>query len=173
MLQSIKTDCCLCLLPCSSQSLLRGMDIGLVCLLKRGVPGSLLKKLWCPAFLGQGCKHGMAKNVRRDWNGSLGSESSKERVYVCIGQCLPSACSLPFDEEVIGFHFSSVGASNVGYDFVNESCRDIKRAGGVNGLDFGPVLPSPHDPEYECGSQATSTSSIQRESNSPMRAADL
>ncbi len=96
------------------------MHIGLVRLLKRGVPGSLLKQLWSPSLFCQGGEHAVAKNVRRDRQTRVGSESPEECVYVCIAERLTCTCSLAFEEQVIRFHFSRVYAPNVGHDFVNE-----------------------------------------------------
>src|SRR6266566_8675097 len=96
------------------------MDIGLVRLLKRGMPSSRLKKLWCPTLLCQGCKHRVAKNVGRDCNARARSNAPKERVYICIRQCLAGSRALAFEEQMIGFHRSCVRNSNVGHDFVDE-----------------------------------------------------
>src|SRR5712691_4279649 len=96
------------------------MHIGLVRLLKRGVPGTLLEKLWSPSLLCQGCEHGVAKHVWCDRNASMGSESPEEGIYVCIGKGLAGSCSLLFDEQVIGFHLSRMYDPNVGHDFINE-----------------------------------------------------
>src|SRR5450631_3655014 len=96
------------------------MHIGLIRLLKRCMPSSLLKKLWSPSLFCQGSEHSVAKNVRRDRQAGVGSESPEEGVDICIAERLACTRSLVFDEEVIRFHFSRVYPPNVGHDFVNE-----------------------------------------------------
>src|SRR5437588_9183199 len=98
------------------------MHIGLVRLLKRRMPGPLLKKLWCPPLLCQGCEHRVAKNVWRDRNARMGSSSPKERIDICIRQCLARSRSMLFDEHMVGFDLSRVCDPNVGYNLVDEIC---------------------------------------------------
>src|SRR5207248_6709481 len=98
------------------------MHIGLVCLLKRGMPGPLLKQFWCPSLLFQGREHGMAKHMRSDCNASPRSEPPKEGIHIGIGQRLSGSGSMLFDEQMIGLHRSRVCAPNVGHDFIYEVC---------------------------------------------------
>src|SRR5436853_530084 len=98
------------------------MLIGLIGLLKRGVPSSFLKKLWCPPLLSQGSQHRMAKDMRGNGNASAGSEPPKKRSDICIREGLASSRALPFDEQMIRFYLGGMYNPHVGHDLVDEIC---------------------------------------------------
>src|SRR6266702_991067 len=96
------------------------MDIGLVGLLERGMPGSFLKQLWCPPLFCQSREHRMAKNVWGDCNARARSESSKERVYIRIGKRLACLLSMLIEEQMVGFELSGECKPHVGDNLVDE-----------------------------------------------------
>src|SRR6266700_4135057 len=96
------------------------MNVGLIGLLKRGMPSPLLKKFWSPSLLSQSGEHRVAKNMWRDRNARAGSEPPKERVYICIGKRLACTHALALDEQMVCLHLGGVCDPNVGHDLVDE-----------------------------------------------------
>ena len=62
----------------------------------------------------------MAKNVRGHGYASARSEPPKERIDICIGECLASSRSPSFDEQMVGFYLGSVRDPNIGDNLVDE-----------------------------------------------------
>ena len=67
----------------------------------------------------------MAKNVWRDRNAPMGSQSPEERVYVGIGECLARTRSMMFDEHMVGFDLSGVCGPDVGHNLIDETGRSL------------------------------------------------
>src|SRR5712692_4101742 len=82
----------------------------------------------------------MAKHMWRNRNACAGSEPPKERIDICIGQCLARSRALAFDEQVIGFHLGSVRDPDVGHDLIDEICRNIESTRRVDRFDLSTIL---------------------------------
>src|SRR5947209_18874200 len=82
----------------------------------------------------------MAEYMGSYMNACFSSESPKERVHICIGQCLSCPRSLQFNEQVVRFNFYGMGFPDIRNNLINQIRRHIYTAGRMDCFDFRSIL---------------------------------
>src|SRR6266699_4252144 len=116
------------------------MHICLVSMLKRNMASSFLKQFRSPSKLCKKGEYRMAKRMGGCRYSRLDSQSSKERVYICIGHGLAASFPGMLEKQMVRLNLGCMRPANVSNDLINEIRRDIDRTQSAHGFDLGSIF---------------------------------